>query len=320
MVAISADASDNVAVSRVQFLVNGTVVGTDASSPYSINWDSTTVANGSATITARASDTAGNATTSAARTVSVTNAAPDTTPPTVSLTAPADGATVSGPVTISADAADNVGVTQVEFLVNGTVVGTDTSSPYSTTWASTSIANGAATITARARDSAGNATTSTARNVTVSNAGLTFTSIADAYVSSGTPAGNFGTATQLRLDATPEQRGYVKFDVQVGAPIRRAKLRIFTGSASTIGFEVRGVTDSSWGETTITFANAPAASTTVTGTSGGYAAGAWVEIDVTSLVTGSGLVTIALTTTSNTALPLSSREGANAPQLIVETG
>jgi archaellum component FlaF (FlaF/FlaG flagellin family) len=319
-ITISADATDNLGVSRVQFLVNGTVVGTDSSSPYSISWDSTTIANGTATITARATDAANNATISAARTITVSNAAPDTTPPTVSLTAPANGATVSGTITISADASDNVGVSQVEFLVNGTVVGTDNSSPYSISWNSGSIANGSATITARARDAAGNATTSTARTVTVNNAGVTFLAVADAYVSSDTPASNFGTATQLRLDASPELRSYIKFDVQVGAPIKRAILRIFTGSASTIGYQVRGVASSSWGETTITFGNAPAVSSTVTGSSGGYATGVWTEVDVTSLVTGSGLVTIALTTTSNTNLPYSSREGANAPQLIVETG
>jgi hypothetical protein len=95
--------------------------------------------------------------------------APDTTPPTVSLTAPANGATVSGTVTLSANASDNVGVTSVEFLVNGSVVGTDTTSPYSVSWNSTTVLNGTHTVTARAHDAAGNSTTSSAATITVNN-------------------------------------------------------------------------------------------------------------------------------------------------------
>lgn len=91
----------------------------------------------------------------------------DTTPPTVSLTAPATGG-VSGNVTISATAADNVAVAQVEFLVDGLVVGTDTTSPYSTSWNSALAVNGAHTITARATDTSGNQTTSSPVAVTVS--------------------------------------------------------------------------------------------------------------------------------------------------------
>jgi subtilisin family serine protease len=98
----------------------------------------------------------------------------DTTPPTVSLTSPAAGATVSGTaVTLSATASDNVAVAKVEFLVDGTVVGTDTSSPYSISWNSTTVANGSHSFTARATDTAGNATTSAAVTATVSNAGST---------------------------------------------------------------------------------------------------------------------------------------------------
>ncbi|HVM17141.1 MAG TPA: Ig-like domain-containing protein [Gaiellaceae bacterium] len=95
----------------------------------------------------------------------------DTTPPTVALTAPADGATVSGTVTLSADASDNVGVSRVEFLVNGAVVGTATSAPYSVSWDSRTVANGQATIRARATDTAGNTALSDPRSVSVQNAG-----------------------------------------------------------------------------------------------------------------------------------------------------
>jgi hypothetical protein len=94
----------------------------------------------------------------------------DTTPPSVAITAPANGATVLGTTTISADASDNVGVAGVKFFVDGSIVGAeDTSAPFSVSWDSTKVANGSHTLTAVARDAAGNTTTSAPRNVTVSN-------------------------------------------------------------------------------------------------------------------------------------------------------
>jgi hypothetical protein len=96
---------------------------------------------------------------------------PDPTPPTVSMTAPTNGATVSGgSVTLSANASDNVGVVGVQFKVDNSNVGSeDTASPYSITWDSRLVTNGSHTITAVARDAAGNTTTSSAITVTTNN-------------------------------------------------------------------------------------------------------------------------------------------------------
>ena len=103
-------------------------------------------------------------------TVTVANAA-DTTPPTVSHHRSASGTTVSGVVTIAANASDNVGVAGVQFLVdNNLLAAEDTGSPYSVTWNTTTAANGAHTLTARARDAAGNTTTSAPVTITVANA------------------------------------------------------------------------------------------------------------------------------------------------------
>ncbi len=94
----------------------------------------------------------------------------DTQPPSVTVTAPQGGTSVTGDVSLAASATDNVGVTGVEFLVDGTTVGTeDTTAPYSVSWDSRTVANGTHTVTARARDAAGNVTTSGSVNVTVSN-------------------------------------------------------------------------------------------------------------------------------------------------------
>jgi fibronectin type 3 domain-containing protein len=91
-------------------------------------------------------------------------------PPTVSITAPANGATVSGTINVTATAADNVGVAGVQFQRNGAPLGAeDTSAPYAVSWNTTTASDGVATLTAIARDAAGNRTTSAAILVTVAN-------------------------------------------------------------------------------------------------------------------------------------------------------
>jgi hypothetical protein len=94
----------------------------------------------------------------------------DVTPPQVTLTAPAGGATVSGSVTLSANASDDVGVAGVQFYVDGVKVGSeDTTAPYTIQWNSSSVANGTHVLSAIARDAAGNTTTSATVSVTVNN-------------------------------------------------------------------------------------------------------------------------------------------------------
>lgn len=94
----------------------------------------------------------------------------DTTAPSVSLTSPADGSTATGSVAVSATASDNTGVVGVQFKLDGNNLLTeDTTNPYSINWDSTSATNGSHALTAVARDAAGNTTTSSPVNVTVSN-------------------------------------------------------------------------------------------------------------------------------------------------------
>jgi peptidoglycan/xylan/chitin deacetylase (PgdA/CDA1 family) len=93
------------------------------------------------------------------------------TPPTATLTGPVSGSTLSGTVTFTSSASSNVGVTKVDYLVNGQVVATGTAAPsYSATWDSTTVGDGAVTVTARATDTGGNQGTSAAVPMTVSNA------------------------------------------------------------------------------------------------------------------------------------------------------
>jgi flagellar hook assembly protein FlgD len=95
----------------------------------------------------------------------------DTQPPVTSVTAPANGATVSGVVSVTATATDNVGVTRVEFWLDGALQSTDTTSPYAWSWTTTGSVNGAHTLQSKAFDAAGNGGDSSIVNVTVSNGG-----------------------------------------------------------------------------------------------------------------------------------------------------
>jgi O-glycosyl hydrolase len=100
--------------------------------------------------------------------------ASDVTPPSVWLTAPGDRSLDAGTVPVSAAASDNEGVAGVQFLLNGQPLGVeDTTSPYSVSWDTTAFANGDYSLSARARDTAGNTTTSAAITVTVSNSAPT---------------------------------------------------------------------------------------------------------------------------------------------------
>jgi RHS repeat-associated protein len=172
-VPLKATAGDDRRVDKVDFLVDGAQVASDTAPPFEATWNSTSVAKGTHTITARASDDAGNPPeTSAGVQVTVDNSSP----PTGSLTAPAAGATVSGTaVTLSATATGNGDqVKQVEFLVDGVRVGApDTSFPYSIAWntlapLATSY-DGSHQLQALVTETSGQSFVTAARTITVNN-------------------------------------------------------------------------------------------------------------------------------------------------------
>ncbi len=182
MISVSANAADNVGVAGVQFLLDGASLGTeDTTAPYSVSWITTSVADGTHVLSARARDAAGNTGVAANVTVTVSNT-PDTQPPTVSITAPAAGATVSATTSISANASDNVAVAGVTFLVDNVQVGSEVvAAPYAVAWNTTTVGNGTHLLTARARDGAGHTTTSAAVSVTVSNTAQPVPGLVAAY-------------------------------------------------------------------------------------------------------------------------------------------
>jgi hypothetical protein len=144
--------------------------------------------------------------------------------------------------------------------------------------------------------------------------------VADAYVYSPSPDTNYGRSTNVRTDGSPDTRSYVKFDVQgINGTVTSAALRIYANSASSVGYNVNSVSNSSWVESALTYNSAPAIGAVV-GTSSPFSANSWTTINVTGLVTGNGQLSLALTSTDSRAVSYSSREGANPPVLLITFG
>lgn len=150
-------------VTRVELWVNGALVSTDTAEPYSFSWDSSRVADGAATLVASAYDAAGNKGVSAAVAVTVDNVLEpaDTAAPTVKITSPAAGTSVSGTATIRAGATDNVGISLLQIAVDGVPLCVNNLTSLACSWNTRKATLGTHTITAKAQDAAGNTSSST---------------------------------------------------------------------------------------------------------------------------------------------------------------
>lgn len=166
LVAVNVAATDNVGVVRVEFQVNGTLVGVDSTSPFGFSWDSTSVPNGAANLVVTAYDAAGNARASAPVTVNVLNTvtppANDTTPPSVTIVKPVAGV-VSGNVAVSVNASDDSGAAGISLTlsIDGVVKAQGTGSVLAYNWNTRKVASGVHTLLVTAKDAAGNASTAT---------------------------------------------------------------------------------------------------------------------------------------------------------------
>ena len=155
--------TDNVGVIGYEVFRNGVRVATVGGTTYR---DSSLVPNTRYSYAVNAFDAAGNHSALSA-TVSATTP-PDTTAPAVTITSPSNGSTLSGIVTVTAVATDNVGVVGVQFFVDEAPLGTeDTTAPYSTTWNTAQSASGLHKLLAHARDAVGHTTESFQILVTV---------------------------------------------------------------------------------------------------------------------------------------------------------
>ncbi|WP_224365613.1 Ig-like domain-containing protein [Hyalangium versicolor] len=230
---LAAEASDDAQVDRVLFYAGSNYLGYDPLPPYGLNWNTTLIADGTYSLTARAVDTASHTTISAPITVVVDNHAP-----TVAFTAPSAGAVLSGSVNLAASASDLVGVTHVEFLSDGVLLGSVASAPYQLSWNTLGVPNGSHVITAKAYDAAGHSSQSQV-SVSVSNdlppTGV-FTSPASGAVLSGTVALTVSAQDDVGMDQVNFYLGsqYITWDGKAPYSINFNTLNFINGDYTLI--------------------------------------------------------------------------------------
>lgn len=160
---ITANASDNIGVSYVNLYVNGSFFAKDSVAPYQFSFDSNQVSDGDVKLTAVAFDAAQNNTSSADHWVTVKNAVAqtDNTAPQIVSATPSHGSNLSGNVSISMHATDNVAATKVAIYINGALKAQAAASSVSYSWNTRKVTTGQYNITFKAYDAAGNSTSKT---------------------------------------------------------------------------------------------------------------------------------------------------------------
>ncbi len=154
-------------------------------------------------------------------------------PPTVTLTAPAPGATVKGTVALTATASastmNGLTVTRVDFMIDGTIVGTATTSPYTVNWNSTTVTMGNHSLTAKVTDSANDTATTPAITITVSNMAAMKVAMAPAQIFPAPGSSASGTAN-------------ITVKLESGATSGKVMLSGLTATAVTINEGFAGAT------------------------------------------------------------------------------
>jgi hypothetical protein len=243
---------------------------------------------------------------------------PPTVPGSVAATAPS-GTQVN--VTWSAST-DNQAVRGYDIYRNSQLIATAGASTLSYT--DTGVAPGTSySYTVDAFDGSGNhsAQSAAAPVTTPKTATYIFTPVGDSYVSSGSPTSNFGTSAVLKAQSgSTISDAYLRFNVNgIAGTITKATLKLYTSTASAAGYQVRNVADNAWEENQITYNNAPAYGSVIS-KSAAFSSSAWVSTDVTTLITGTGVYNLAVTTASTANMSFHSRDAAsNQPQLVITT-
>jgi hypothetical protein len=169
-VTLGASANDDHGINKVEFFRGNTSIGiATAGIGYDLNWNTASVADGTYDFTVKATDTAGQTTTSSKVSLIIRNN-PDTVKPTATIVVPTAGTKVVGKAfTFDATATDNVGVTKVEYYLNGTLIGvaTPTQVGWTLNWDSTLKPDGTYNLTAKAYDAMNPANTGTSAAVSI---------------------------------------------------------------------------------------------------------------------------------------------------------
>jgi hypothetical protein len=159
---------------------------------------------------------------------------PDTTAPTATISSPASGSTVSGLVTVTANAADSTGVARVAFYLDGRFLGEDSTAPYGLAWDTTAVTAGSHVLQAVAYDAAGNAGQSPQVTVAVAQPTATYSGGADA------------TAPTVTITSTRKRNGTLTVTVSATDNVGVARVALYvdgalvaTDTSAPYAFELR---------------------------------------------------------------------------------
>jgi len=143
------------------------------------------------------------------------------------------------------------------------------------------------------------------------------TAVADTSINSASPSINYGATSPLHVDGSPVVATYLRFNI-ANVSAAGAVLSIYPTSNQSLGFDVHSLADDTWVEKGLTWNNHPTWDPTVLASSGPASAGLLLNISLpTASLPGNGNVDFVLTTNSQTALALASRESTNPPQLVI---
>lgn len=212
-VTFKAEASDTSGIHHVDFMVDGKVVCTSTVAPFECQYDTTVAPDSVIAVTARAVDTANNVALSEGRNYTVSNSMPlDALPPSVALTAPGQGDTLSREVTMTATASDNDAVSRVLFYVGLELVGSAKTAPYTFVWDSRTVPEGPVVLTAKALDRSGNLGMSTPVMALVNNRIFDSTAPASTATCNGAACGTgwYKAAVKVALAATDDSSGVAR--------------------------------------------------------------------------------------------------------------
>lgn len=234
-------------------------------------------------------------------------------PPSIAITSPGNNTSVSGEISIIADAFDLDGsVAGVQFKVNGINLGAQVAGePYSIFWDTNTVADGAHILTAVATDNEGKENISDPINVSVANnlIQLSITASDDAYIRMSKPGSNKGSSNKLWVDSAPSiYEVLLKFNITgVGAKqITDIKLALQTSNSSVAGGEIY-FSDNAWSEQTVTWNNAPSIGQYI-GTLGAVSSNTTALLDLSSVITGDGTYSIRIKAVSSDAAGYYSKE------------
>lgn len=146
---------------------------------------------------------------------------------------------------------------------------------------------------------------------------LTYTAVADAFTNINQPNNNFGLLSYMSLDSAPVKSGLIRFDASdFSGTVIGATLRVYAHDTTEDQVMVFDVENDSWGETAVTYSNAPTFGVQL-GNLDGVTANQWLDIELETAVLHPGLISFGLTSNTRASIELSSRETSRPPQLIL---